>query len=342
MIHIDGRMGEGGGQVLRTSVALSAALGVPVHIEHIRGGRKRSGLLRQHLTAVRAMREVCNGSVEGAQLGSTEMTFYPGEVRAGEYEFSVGTAGSAVLVLQTVLPPLLLANGESRVVVEGGTHNPWAPPFEALERSIAPQLRAMGADVAFELERYGFYPAGGGKISACIAPVTSPRKLELLERGPIRARDAEVLLAHLPEVIAEREIEALREKLPWVRTDSIVNPCESSAGPGNLVHVTIQADNVTEVFTSFGERHVRSEQVGRSLGKRVQKYLQHEVPVGEFLSDQLMLPMALLAGGRYRTAKITRHAATNADVINLFLPDAVSLETVGQATDVHVRSNRTS
>jgi RNA 3'-terminal phosphate cyclase (ATP) len=236
------------------------------------------------------------------------------------------SAGSALLVLQTVLPPLLRADGASSVVVEGGTHNPWAPPFEALERSFAPVLARTGARLELVLDRPGFYPAGGGRVTAHIVPAVNARPLELLERGAERSRRAEAVIAHLPEVVGKRELEALGKRQPWVREAGTVLRMDSSAGPGNLIHVTLAFDEITEVFTGFGEKGVRAEDIGKQLGTEVALYLTHGAPVGEHLADQLMVPLALLAGGRYRATGLSRHATTNAAVVNAFLPDAVRTE----------------
>ena len=169
-IMIDGSMGEGGGQVLRTALALSVVTQKPFAVERIRAGRKKPGLMRQHRTAVDAATTICGARVDGGELGSQRLTFEPGRVRSGEYKFSVGTAGSACLVLQTVLPPLLTADGPSRLVLEGGTHNPWAPPFDFLKKAFLPLLHKMGARVSTKIERHGFYPAGGGRFCVDIEP----------------------------------------------------------------------------------------------------------------------------------------------------------------------------
>lgn len=326
MLSFDGRFGEGGGQVLRSSLSLSAALGVPFRMENIRGGRKKPGLLRQHLTAVRAAAEISGGAARGAELGSTELEFTPGEVRGGEYHFAIGSAGSAMLVLQTVLPPLMLAKKKSRVVVEGGTHNPWAPPFEALERSVVPLLAKMGAGVELVLERPGFFPAGGGRVVADIRPATEPSPFELMERGPEVSHGAEVIVAHLPDFIAERELRALGKRLPWVRTHGEILRFDESAGPGNAMHVTLAFRDVTEVFTGFGKKGIRAELIAKELAAESARYLTHDAPVGDHLADQLMLPLALLAGGRYRVTGVTPHTRTNAEIVSRFLPGAVRID----------------
>ena len=155
---------------MRTALALSMVTGRSFRIENIRAGRKKPGLMRQHLTSVNAAAEVCRAEVKGNELGSTELEFFPGTVRPGNYHFSVGTAGSTTLVLQTVLPPLMIAQAPSTLTLEGGTHNPFAPPYDFLERVFAPVIERMGPKIDLNIEGYGFYPAGGGKIKIQINP----------------------------------------------------------------------------------------------------------------------------------------------------------------------------
>ncbi|MCL4149905.1 UNVERIFIED_CONTAM: hypothetical protein GTU68_063692 [Idotea baltica] len=188
--HIDGSQGEGGGQIVRSSLALSLVTGKPVSIENIRAGRKKPGLMRQHLTALNAAIEVSDAVATGTEIGARSLSFQPGKVKPGEYAFSVGTAGSATLVLQTVLPALLTADGPSRIVVEGGTHNQWAPPFDFLQKAFLPLVNRMGPKVKATLERHGFYPAGGGRFVVEIEPSQYLTGFDLLERGEIVSRCA--------------------------------------------------------------------------------------------------------------------------------------------------------
>jgi RNA 3'-terminal phosphate cyclase (ATP) len=331
-VVVDGSQGEGGGQILRTSLSLSMATGRPVRVERIRAGRRKPGLLRQHLTAVRAAAAISAATVTGDEPGSMSLTFQPGEVRGGEYDFAVGTAGSAALVLQTVLPALLGAAIASRVVVEGGTHNPAAPPFEFLARTFAPALRAMGAHVDLTLLRPGFYPAGGGAIEATIQPWSDRRPLALVERGAVLERRATVLLAHLPSHIAERELSVVARRLGLAPESCTVEQVDTSAGPGNVVLVEVASESVTEVIASFGEAGVRAEAVADAAAKAAREYLAAGVPVGTHLADQLLLPMALGAGGRFRTLPLSRHARTNAEVIRQFTEVAISHEAAADRT----------
>lgn len=213
MMHIDGSQGEGGGQVLRTSLALSLVTGRAFEITRIRAGRKRPGLGRQHLTAAQAAARVGAARADGLALGSQRLTFAPQTVNPGTYHFNVGTAGSATLVLQTVLPPLLLADGPSTLVLEGGTHNPHAPPFDFLQKAFLPLVGRMGPRVTVELSRRGFYPAGGGRFVAHIEPALKLTPIDLLECGTICQRRAIAIVESLPRHIAEREVEVLRTRL---------------------------------------------------------------------------------------------------------------------------------
>src|SRR5438034_4921677 len=197
LIEIDGSFGEGGGQILRTSLALSLVTDQAFRIRNIRAARKKPGLLRQHLTAVNAAAEIGQAKVEGASLASGELTFRPCSVAASSYHFAVGSAGSATLVLQTILPALIVASGPSTVVLEGGTHNPHAPPFDFLQKAFLPELNRMGPMIAATLERPGFYPAGGGKFTLTIKPVPQLSPIQVLERGEIQCCRATAIVAGL-------------------------------------------------------------------------------------------------------------------------------------------------
>lgn len=328
MLHVDGSTGEGGGQVLRSSLALSVLSGQPFRIDRIRAGRDRPGLGNQHLAAVRAAAAISDAEVDGAEPGADEITFGPGSVRPGTYRFATGTAGSAVLVLQTVLPPLLTAGGPSRLVLEGGTHNVYAPPFEFLERAYLPAVsRVTGASVEVELERPGFYPAGGGRFRARIRPPDSGPDAsrtdggpELLERGPEVARRARAIVSALPRHIAERELSIVHAMLD-MRPDAlevVEVPEAEAAGPGNAVMVELAFENVTEVFTGFGRKGRPAEEVAREASRRALEWMESGVPVGPRLADQILLPLATADGGIFLTTEPTGHTRTHARVIRSF------------------------
>ncbi len=366
MLLIDGSFGEGGGQILRTSLALSLVTGKPFRIEKVRAGRRKPGLSRQHLTALEAAAEVGRARVLGAEIGSQEVAFEPDGVRAGEYRFAVGTAGSATLVLQTVLPALVLAEGPSTLVLEGGTHNPFAPPYDFLEKAFLPVLNRMGPRVSTEIDRYGFYPAGGGSFSVSIEPVRELRRIDLLERGEVIEKRARALVARLPVSIAEREVALLHRKFGIPRECCRAEEVKRSPGPGNVVMIEIECEHVTEVVTGFGERGVSAEKVAQAAGREAREFLASDVPVGRHLADQLLIPMALAGapapagklrplpaaagsgsgrpegtrtgGGRFRTLAPSSHTETNIEIVKRFLDVDVTLTKMDRtAWQVEVR-----
>lgn len=326
MITIDGSQGEGGGQILRSALALSLVTGKPFRIENIRARRKKPGLMRQHLTAVNAAVEVGAAQVSGNTIGSLELTFEPAALRSGEYHFAVGTAGSCTLVLQTVLPALILADAPSEILLEGGTHNPAAPPFDFLAGAFLPLLNRMGPSVKAALEHPGFYPAGGGRMRIKVTPVKKLVPLHLLERGGVLNQTATATVARLPRSIAERELAVVREKLAWGEECLQVREVRDSSGPGNVLVLVVASEQVTEVFTGFGELRVSAETVAGRTVKEAREYLASGVPVGRHLADQLLLPLALAGGGAFRTLSPTAHTTTNIDVLRQFLDLDVKVE----------------
>lgn len=326
MIQIDGSFGEGGGQILRTSLALSLITRQPFRIDRIRAGRKNPGLMRQHLTSVLAAARVGDAQVEGASPGSQELTFRPQSLRGGHYAFAIGTAGSTTLVLQTILVPLLIAPERSVIELEGGTHNSAAPSFDFLTRSFLPLIAQMGATVDAQLERPGFYPAGGGRIVVTIEPVAHLARLDLLERGAVVARGARAVVANLSHEIARREIAVVAEKTGWPEEILQAHTIRGSIGPGNAVTIEVQCEHVTEVVTGFGQRGVRAEEVASRAVDEIQRYLGSTGAVGEHLADQLLLPMAVGGGGAFTTLEPTQHTRTNAEVIRRFGAADVRIE----------------
>ena len=322
-IHIDGAMGEGGGQILRSALALSMISGRPFRIERIRANRPKPGLMRQHLTAVQAAAAVSGAQVVGAEVGSETVEFVPGAVRPGTYAFSIGTAGSTTLVLQTVLPALIIAEGPSRLVIEGGTHNHAAPTVRFLQRAFLPVLERMGPRVSVAVEKHGFYPAGGGRIAIEIEPSARLVPLQLVDRGEITARRAIATVAGLPGDIAKRELGEIAQRLGWTDDQLRIEQLPDREGPGNIVSIEVESAALVEVFTGFGRRGVSAEHVGLDVAKQAGAYLAQPAPVWHHLADQLLVPMAVAGAGVIRTCPLSNHGRTNLAVIEAFLPSRI-------------------
>jgi RNA 3'-terminal phosphate cyclase (ATP) len=319
MITIDGSMGEGGGQVLRTSLALSMITGKSFHLKNIRAGRSKPGLLRQHLTCVNASAEISDAELEGNELGSQELSFNPEMVKGGNYTFSVGSAGSACLVSQTVLPPLMITDKPSTITIEGGTHNDFAPPFDFIEKTFVPIINRMGPKIVIKIDRYGFYPAGGGKICVDIKPNTNLLEFDLTERGEIISQTGSAFCSHISRKIALRELKVIGKKLSLDDSSLKAVRISNSGGPGNVVIISIKSEQVSESFTGFGKVGLKAETVASSACKAAHSYIEAGVPVGKYIADQLLIPMALAGGGRLKTMKPTEHTLTNIEVIQKFL-----------------------
>ena len=330
VVEIDGSYGEGGGQVLRTSLALSLLTGRPVRINRIRAGRPKPGLAAQHLRAVEASRAVCGGHVEGAALGSTEIALAPGEVAPGRYELEIGTAGATALVLHTLYLPLALAGGPSELVIRGGTHVAWSPTFHYLRDHWRPALALMGLDVEIEIRRAGYYPKGGGEIFARVFDRDKVKPLKLpLEPAPDVAK-VTVVTTRLPDHVAQRQADTARELLEKEGLETGVE-IEGYDGiqPGTATHVRIARGLLGGMFTSLGERGLRAEKVASRCAEQAVAFAHSDAAVDKYLADQLILPLALAEGSsEYTTNEITGHLVTNADIVSEFLP--VDIDVVGE------------
>ncbi len=289
--------------------------------------------MEQHLTAVRAAAEVGQAEIEGDSLGSTRLGFRPGKVCGGNFSFKVRTAGSATLVLQTVLPALLTAPGESHLTVEGGTHNSMAPPFDFLANAFLPLVNRMGPMVTVCLERPGFYPAGGGRFEAAVRRAPLGR-FELTERGTLLEHRVRVLLSRLPRHIADRQCDTLAKATGWDLQSMLYENVLGGKGPGNVVMIELESEHVTEVFTGFGRLGVRAEDVAAECLHEAQAYLAADVPVGPHLADQLLLPLGIAAyqktgGGMFRTMPLTQHSSTHINILQRFLEVKIKVRESG-------------
>jgi RNA 3'-terminal phosphate cyclase (ATP) len=342
-IYVDGAQGEGGGQIVRSSLALSLVTGRPVTIENIRAHREKPGLRQQHLTAVNAAAAISGGTLHGAQIGSQCLQFEPQTVRAGTYRFDVGTAGSATLVLQTILPALMTADGGSTVVLGGGTHNPWAPPFDFVQRVFLPLVGRMGPRVSAAIERHGFYPAGGGRITATIEPHSALSGFDLLERGNIISSSAQAIVANLPLHIVQRELRSILKATGWEAECGRAEQVDA-LGPGNVAWIEVCSEHVTEIFTAFGRIGVPAERVAREVVEQANAYLNSSAAVGHYLADQLLLPLGISAwqsngtgrqrGGSFRTLPLTQHTTTHIEVLRQFLGIDIRVEDAEDGTSL--------
>ncbi len=323
LLELDGAAGEGGGQILRSALGLSLVTGQPFRIRRIRAGRARPGLLRQHLTAVHAAATIGNATVHGAGIGATELEFRPGRVVPGSYEFAIGGAGSTLLVLQAVLPALLCADRPSELTLRGGTHNPSAPPFDFFAQAFVPVLRKLGVTVELTLGRAGFHPAGGGELRARILPAPRLEPCELLQRIAPEPPRARVLLAQLERSIAERELAVIMGRLQIPAERTAISELES-LGPGNAVLIELPSAELCELTVGFGTRGERAERVAAIACEQAEALLTSGVPVGPHLADQLLIPLAMAGGGRFRTLAPTTHLLTNLDLVMRFLPVTIT------------------
>ncbi len=366
VVEIDGARGEGGGQILRTSLALSMITGRPLRMRQIRAGRAKPGLRRQHLACVQAAARLSSAHVTGDRVGSQELEFEPGPIagrpRAGPEErqsedrasgeidlvIDIGTAGSTSLVVQTILVPAIAAGVALTARVIGGTHNPLAPPFDFLDRVFVPHLRAMGAGVTITLDRYGFAVGGGapgrqdwhddptphrGQLTISVEAGGALRPIELSAAGTITARRATAILARLPTHVGERELGVVRERLRFAKEDCRILELPGG-GPANVLLLEIEREGGRELVSQFGEKGLRAEKVADRACDELDAFLRADVPVGEHLADQLLLPLAVAGGGRFRCAPLSSHAVTNIETIRRFLDLPIRVEPHGDAVVV--------
>jgi len=320
IVLVDGSTGEGGGQILRTSLALSCITGKSLHIENIRAARRNPGLAKQHLSCVQAARQICDGQCQGAALSSRVLDFQPGLVQGGDFYFDIGSAGSASLVIQTVLPALFLADKPSTVTVTGGTHNPLAPPFDFLCETFLPAIATAGFRGNCKLIRHGFFPAGGGKITFDIQPWRQqPCKIiDLCEPDTRPQIYARIYTAKLPAHIAQRQRKLLLESKLEIQNVEHIEVTDSD-GPGNCVMIRVCNGSRTTVFTAFGMRGKPSQKVISEVVGLAKDFLASGAAVDRFLADQLLIYMAMSKAGCCTTNELSSHLLTNMEIIKKFL-----------------------
>jgi len=341
-VYLDGS--AGGGQILRSSLTLSIVTGRTLVLENVRTKRERPGLMRQHLTAVNAAKLICGAEVEGAELGSTSIRFVPSKTQGGRYSFAIGTAGSTMLVLQTVLLPLCFADDPSEVTISGGTHNTMCPPFEFIDQVYLPILRELGVEAQLELIRPGFYPAGGGEVKVVIQPIKALQPTQktssedgywaLIERGELVELQATAIVNNLARSIAERELEVIQKRLKLSEDQMTVVSGQEAPGPGNVCQVLVRHEHADELFVSHGKPGLSGKTVANKLCDEAYAYLRSGAPVGKYLADQLLLPLALAGGGTFQCTELTDHFHTHKAVLESFLP--ISVETKPHDNNTHL------
>jgi len=328
LIEIDGSYGEGGGQILRTALAFSAILKRPLRVRRIRAGRKNPGLQPQHLKVAQALAQMTGAWTEGLRIGSETITFIPQEIVPGNYRFDVGTAGSVTLLLQALLLPLSLSQESSRLTLVGGTHVSWSPPFHYLHEILFPTLRSMGISVGTALERWGWYPRGGGIVHAEINPIGELKPITLIDRGELKKIHGISATSHLPKHIGERQKDyAVRsiEKELKIDAEIMVLFDVPANGPGSFFFLVAESERAVVGFSSLGERGKKAGEVAREAVDALKVYIEKDGCIDPHLADQLIPFMSLAKGNSsFTTTEITDHLLTNLWVIQHFLDLKIS------------------
>ncbi len=328
MIEIDGSYGEAGGQILRTALALSCILERPFRMFNIRKGRSKPGLMPQHLMCVRALAAICGASVKGDEVGAVELIFIPSNPGPGNYEFDIGTAGSTSLLLQAIFPPLVFAGKKSSVTVNGGTHVPFSPPFHYISEVFVPALHRLGIGLHVSVERYGFYPKGGGKVRVEVLPSQGVKAMNIIVRGEIEKITGISGVVNLPLSIAERQKNAAIETLSAHGLNAQIDLLGAEAfGRGTFVFLKAEAEGCIAGFSALGERGKKAETVGREAAEELIGYYRTDACLDPHLADQIVLYLAFAGGpSSFTTSRVTGHLLTNLWAIEKFTGLNYSIE----------------
>jgi RNA 3'-phosphate cyclase len=328
LIELDGSEGEGGGQILRSALALSILTGKPFKLVNIRANRPKPGLAAQHLMCVKAAGQISGGFYKGASLGSSVLFFEPKEVKAGTYHFAIGTAGATGLVLHTLALPLALrGHGESHLTITGGTHVKAAPTFHFNQTTWAAYHRRFGIEMELEMIRPGFYPRGGGEIRARIQPCSAVKHLKLLECPPLATAGGFAARADLPESVSEKMLRRMKHKLKQAGIESEIPAEEWSNGPGAVAGIVFRQAPVPTLFTALGERGKPAEAVADDCAEEALAYHASGCPVDPHSADQILLPLAFAEHpSEYRVSEVTRHLRTNIETVKRFVNREIACE----------------
>ena len=327
MLEIDGSYGEGGGQVIRTAIAMSAITGKPVKITNIRANRSKPGLQAQHLTGVRAAAELCNAKLKGAELHSTELTFEPKKIRFGKFKFDIGTAGAITLVLQTLIPIAAFAPSKTRFEIIGGTNVLHAPPIEYFQNIFCDYAEKFGLLITCEVEKHGFYPKGGGKVTVEIHPIKEKRQINLVERGkPLNVKLVSIASEDLKQAsVVERQISGFKTKInPEFTVRSFTNYVDTLS-TGSSIYAHALFSNCKLGCSALGERGKKAEDVGKECAEGLMKEINSSAVVDKHLADQL-IPFLGLFGGEFITSEITEHTKTGIWVVEQFVDKKFKVE----------------
>jgi RNA 3'-phosphate cyclase len=324
LIEIDGSYGSGGGQVIRTAVALSAVTGKSVNIKNIRIKRDKPGLRAQHATGVKAVAKICDAETEGVEIGSSEIVFKPGKIKNGKFNFDIGTAGSITLVLQTLVIVAAHAQEEMIFKIKGGTNVNWSPPIEYFQQVFCDYMKKIGYDIKMDVERYGFYPKGGGVVTVKTTPWKEIKKLNLLERGELSKVDIHSVASKDLEKaeVAKRQARSLRKNLlnaiPDLKIEIVQKEYVDSFSTGSSIHAHAHYDNCRLGAESLGERGKSSETVGKECAERLLFEMNSKATVDSHMADQI-IPFLAFSGGEFLTSRVSEHLKTNIWVVEKFI-----------------------
>jgi len=344
MLEIDGSQGEGGGQVLRSALALSIVTGQAIHIYNIRAKRPTPGLMAQHLKSVDAAAAIGVAQVDGATLHSKTISFQPSKIRSGRYKFDIGTAGATTLILQTIFLPLSLASSASSVIITGGTHVAWSPCYHYLALHWLPYMHEMGFDVRLSLDQAGFYPKGGGRISATIRPVRQISPLQLTHRGSIKRIIGVSAIANLPLSIAERQKHQALLRLNEYKWNNSTLDIKiyienlPSQVKGTFLLLMAEFEGGRCCYFSLGELGKPAERVADEALDGLLNFMETDGAIDPFIADQLLLPLCFAkTKSVIHPCQITQHILTNAAIIRTFIPVHIEIQgEIGSPGSIHI------